>query len=95
MTYARSNFIFNLHSHYKLTFQVHVGDLRSKYNFHTLDLTELRAVWYALPDWNELHDPAKAEWKEGLKMKMDDMAYKLSTGQIDISETRNAVYTVK
>jgi len=75
--------------------KVHVGDLRSKYNFHTLDLTELRAVWYALPDWNELHDPAKAEWKEGLKMKMDDMAYKLSTGQIDISETRNAVYTTK
>lgn len=72
--------------------KVHVGDLRGKYNFHTLDLTELRAVWYALPDWNEVLYPAKAEWKEGLKLKMDDMSYKLSIGQIDIRETRNPIY---
>jgi len=71
-----------------------VGDLRSKYDFHSLDLTEMRAVWHVLPEWNELLDEVKAQWKEGFKVKMDDMAYRESQGTLNQRDRRHPVYTV-
>jgi hypothetical protein len=74
--------------------KVHVGDLRGKYNFHGLDIVEMRAVWYALPDWNEVIDPPKFEWREGFKMKLDEMAYRESSGKLTEKELRHSVYKV-
>ena len=68
--------------------------MRGKYDFHCLDLTEMRAVWYVLPEWNEVLDAAKAQWKEGFKVRMDEMAYKESKETLSEREMKHPVYNV-
>lgn len=52
--------------------QIHIADFRSKYAPVGLDLTELRAVWHCLPDWdiNDEKEKEKAQWKMNLKIQV-------------------------
>ena len=34
-----------------LILEIHIGDLRGKYQFHGLDITEMRGLWHWLPEW--------------------------------------------
>lgn len=56
----------------------------------------MRAVWYALPNWRaESDNPlerGKAEWKEGLKSKLDDYNYKEAHGTISAHLRRHPAY---
>lgn len=59
----------------------------------------MRAIWHNLPQWtndgnaNPL-DVGKAEWRDGLKARLDDMAYKESRGTLNPSLARNKAYEV-
>jgi len=62
--------------------KVHLADLRSKYAPIGLDLTELRAVWHVLPDWQDNErDIDKAQWKRNFKIQMDDLAKRDARGE--------------
>ena len=85
--------------------QIHLADFRSKYQAEALDLTELQAVWFALPSWDAAADPgqgsiggqqeqAKAQWAAGLKSRLDEYAYKHACGKLAPHLVRNPVYAV-
>ena len=81
-----------------------MADLRSKYIATGLDVTEMRAVWYNLPNWitvsdsaidsSGIVDQAKAEWKIGFKSRLDDLAYKESRNTLTGNLLRNEAYDV-
>lgn len=52
--------------------KIHIADLRSKYAPVGLDLTELRAVWHALPNWleDDEKESDKAAWKNNFKIQV-------------------------
>lgn len=70
--------------------KIHIGDLRARYHFHGLDLTEMRAIWHCLPNWQG--DNPKAEWKRDFKRKLDALSAGEITGDIDPDDLRNSVY---
>eukprot|EP01035_Chromulina_nebulosa_P017823 gene17823-23434_t len=74
--------------------KIHIADLRNKYENRGLDLFEMRAVWYNLPQWDPTNpiETSKAEWKESFKSKLDDMAYKDSKNMLLDDERRHSVY---
>ena len=49
----------------------HIADLKSHYAPLTLDLIELRAVWYILRDIDMEKDVAKKEWKDDVFKKLE------------------------
>lgn len=56
----------------------------------------MRAIWYNLPKWNFQSDnpleKGKAEWRDGFKSKLDDLAYKEAIGKLSPQHIRHAVY---
>lgn len=75
--------------------KIHLADFRGKYFYDMLDIVEMRAVWYALPDWSESEnvlDKSRAEWKEGLKSKLDDLSYKEAHGTLPAHLMRHVAY---
>jgi hypothetical protein len=59
----------------------------------------MRAVWYNLPKWDiDAENPlekGKAEWKEGFKSKLDDLAYKEAIGKLPVHLVRHPAYEVR
>jgi hypothetical protein len=61
---------------------------------------EIRAIWYNLPTWNadgsgtNALEKGKAEWKSGLKARLDDMNYKEAKGTLPAKLIRNEAYEV-
>lgn len=75
--------------------KVHIADFRSKYDWHRLDIVEMRAVYHVVSqqDWDRATAAsAKAEWKDGLKVKLDELALKEQKNTLSASETRNSAY---
>jgi hypothetical protein len=72
--------------------QVHIADLRGKYDYHGLDIVEMRALWYVLPPWTG--NSQKAEWRKMFKSKLDDMVVREILGTIDPDELRDSAYLV-
>jgi hypothetical protein len=70
--------------------KVHIADLRSKYQFHGLDIFEMRALWEVLPDWDG--DSDKALWRESFRAKLDDLVALEIRGEIDAEDMRNSAY---
>ena len=71
--------------------KVHIADLRGKYAVVGLDLTELRAVYAALPrDFDNDGDGAKAKWREDVRAKLAEMVGR--EDRLAAGETRNAAY---
>lgn len=83
-----------------LSIQIHLADFRGKYSTAGLDIVELRAIWYNLPVWNpdgnstNALEVGKAEWKSGLKARLDDYNYKESRDTLPLHIQRNEVYEV-
>lgn len=64
-----------------------------------LDVVELRALWFSLPHWDSTSsnplEVRKAEWKEGVKSKLDNQVYRMIvTGNLPNHLKRNPVYEV-
>jgi hypothetical protein len=80
-----------------LAVQVHIADLRSKYQAYGLDIVEMRAIWYCLrqTNWDAETEAgvAKVEWKLGFKSKLDDLAHKEAYGTLSNNEKRNKSYS--
>lgn len=74
--------------------KVHISDLRGKYSPIGLDITEMRAIYYNLPVWNEENDNTgqKQEWLLNFKQKLDELNHKELFGTLTESETRNIIY---
>eukprot|EP01036_Dinobryon_divergens_P022653 gene22653-30933_t len=78
--------------------KIHLADFRGKYSTAGLDIVELRAIWYNLPVWNpdgnstNALEVGKAEWKSGLKARLDDYNYKESRDTLPLHIQRNEVY---
>lgn len=72
--------------------KIHIGDLRGRYEFHGLDITEMRAIWHWLPPWTG--DNPKSEWRRGFKNKLDMLALAEINGTIQPDEVRNPAYDV-
>ena len=76
--------------------KVHIADFRSKYDFHGLDLVEMRALWFVLEnvewDRNIPSLVSKCEWRDGLKSKLDEMASKEADDCLPAQEQRNVAY---
>ena len=51
--------------------KIHIADLRGKYQFHGLDIAEMRALHYWLPKWKG--DSVKAEWRTNFKSRLDKL----------------------
>ena len=58
----------------------------------------MRALWYCLRSANWQTGPdsvvPKAEWKAGVKSKLDDLTHKEAFGKLSESEKRNFAYQV-
>jgi hypothetical protein len=67
--------------------------LRSKYDFHGLDVVEMRAIWFILPNWEG--SSQKAEWRRFFKTKLDDMVAREIEGIIEPDESRDSAYLVR
>ena len=75
--------------------RVHIADLRGKYHFHGLDIVEMRALHHVLPTWegsSNGSDNHKAEWRRGLKARLDELVAKEIVGELTSEEARNAAY---
>lgn len=73
--------------------KVHIADFRSKYDWHGLDITELRAIYHVLPEWDRTSaSSVKAEWKDGLRTRLEDLARKQQAGTLSRQELRNHAY---
>ena len=73
--------------------KVHIADFRSKYDWHGLDIIELRAIYHVLPEWDRTSASlVKAEWKDGLATRLEDLARKEQAGTLSRQEMRNAAY---
>eukprot|EP01038_Epipyxis_sp_PR26KG_P006360 gene6360-8760_t len=83
--------------------KLHLADLRGKYTISGLDIIEMRAIWFNLPNWkhhgvernscnSSSIETGKAEWKNGFKAKLDDMVYKESRGKLPTNLERNEAY---
>ena len=59
---------------------------------------ELRAIWFSLPQWDEnsssLQEQGKAQWRAGLKSKLDNQLYRLHKGTLSTQHQRHPVYHV-
>ena len=77
-----------------------MADFRGKYVVNGLDIVELRAVWYSLPVWDtdvncsNALERGKAEWKSGVKARLDDYNYKESRGTLPDKFIRHESYEV-
>lgn len=73
-----------------------MADFRSKYAYDGLDLVEMRAIWYNLPEWDVYSsnplEKGKAEWKDGFKAKLDEMSYKEAKGTLPPQFCRHPAY---
>ena len=76
----------------KMHRQVHIGDLRTKFSAHALDIVERRAIWHCLPDWSA--DQVKSEWKANFKVKLDELMEKERLRSLTPLETRHPAYQV-
>lgn len=78
--------------------QIHLADFRGKYSPEGLDVRELRAIWYNLPQWDEHStnplEVSKAEWRSGFKSRMDNQVYKMAAGNLSEALKVNPVYEV-
>ena len=76
--------------------KIHIADLRSKYDWHGLDIVEMRAVYYKMEQihWDRTvsNSRVKAEWRDNLKTKLDELAHKESAGLLSANERRNVAY---
>ena len=76
--------------------KIHIADLRSKYDWHGLDIVEMRAVYYKMEQiqWDRTvsNSSVKAEWRDNLKTKLDELAHKETAGSLSANERRNAAY---
>lgn len=76
--------------------KVHIADFRSKYDFHGLDIVEMRALWFVLDkvEWDRTIPSliSKCEWRDGLKTKLDEMAIKEADDCLPAQEQRNIAY---
>ena len=73
--------------------KVHIADLRAKYDCHGLDIVELGALWHTLPQW-EGGSP-KAEWRRGLKSRLDELVARQIAEKITPAELRDPAYKVR
>ena len=80
--------------------QIHIADLRSKYQAYALDIVEMRSLWFVFRnvDWSR-SDPvsagAKEEWALAFKGKLDELTYREAKGTLADADARNIVYSVK
>lgn len=70
--------------------KIHLADFRSKYHYDSLDIIEMRAVWYVLPKWHG--EEKKKAWREGFKSKLDDLAYREAKGSLSANLIRHVAY---
>tara|TARA_Y100000739_G_scaffold116748_1_gene100375 strand:- start:36 stop:1157 length:1122 start_codon:yes stop_codon:yes gene_type:complete len=69
------------------------AEFKIKYSQQGLDIVELRAVYYSLPDKFE-NDALglKKEWKNNLRLKLENYVMRDEYNQLTSGETRNSVY---
>merc|ERR1711871_625874 len=70
--------------------KIHIADLRGKYQAMNLDIVEMRAVKYVLPDWGS-NNP-KAEWLDDFNRKLNELAHYEDTDVISKENKRNIAY---
>eukprot|EP01034_Spumella_vulgaris_P037847 gene37847-46702_t len=72
--------------------KVHFSQLRKKYRYSKLDIVELRAVWYCLPEW-PVEDAERCTWRAAMKSTLDEYSYReIAGGLIPLEQIRNHVY---
>ena len=72
--------------------QIHIADLRGKFQFSYLDIVEMRAISHVLPDWGQ--DNPKADWKDDFKRKLNEYAHAETLGKLNDDCKRNKAYEV-
>ena len=73
--------------------KIHAADLKSKYAFHMLDITELRAVWAVLPkEFENDQTGEKAEWKANVLQKLQNLVTKDDKEELRGNQLRHVSY---
>jgi hypothetical protein len=73
---------------------MHISDLRGKYHYHGLDITEMRAVWTCLPRWTGGSSTSpKAVWKNDFRAKLITLTIAEIMGTLRGNEKRNPAYS--
>lgn len=71
--------------------KIHIADLRGKYQFHGLDIVEMRAIWHVIPKaWQG--DNPKADWRHAFKERLDSLVAKEMIGDLEDYEQRHPSY---
>ena len=70
--------------------KISISDLRSKYNYQSLDLIELRALYFNLPVWEE--SSPESEWKKSVKRVIEEYSKTELNGVLNESSNRNKAY---
>tara|TARA_Y100000389_G_scaffold195238_1_gene226358 strand:- start:2006 stop:3151 length:1146 start_codon:yes stop_codon:yes gene_type:complete len=97
-TFALSNRILKnkslllIHKSKKDIEKIHLADLQFKYAFNNLDLTELRALFICLPDFEK--NALKQQWKNELFTKLQNFVLKQKKGTLESKNERNPCYNV-
>tara|TARA_Y100000389_G_scaffold84558_1_gene81220 strand:- start:9462 stop:10481 length:1020 start_codon:yes stop_codon:yes gene_type:complete len=75
---------------------IHIADLHYKYAFVSLDIVELRALFFALPDFFQ-NDPTneKAIWKENLLEKLKSVIVREKNNSLSKNYIRNSAYSTE
>ena len=70
--------------------KTHIADLSNKYQVQGLDLSELRAVYAALPnEFENDRNGAKAQWRAAARAKLEAMVKRDGAGQLSALEKRH------
>jgi hypothetical protein len=73
--------------------RIHIVDLKSKYNPQGLDIIEMRACFAALPEEFDLDsDGKKAEWRNNIRVKLEELTTKEANNRLSALEKRNPCY---
>lgn len=73
--------------------RIHIVDLKTKYNAQGMDIVELRALYHSLPVEFDLDgDGKKAEWRNNLRLKLEELTMKEDGNRLGPQEKRNPAY---
>lgn len=82
-----------INTHPEDTKKVHIADLQTKYGNQGLDIVEMRAIWYNMPEeFDNDGDGKKATWRTLFRQKLEELTVKEAANRLSNMEKRNPAY---
>jgi len=80
-------------AHKEYISKLHVAELKTKFSYQGLDLQELRAIWFSVPEsFCNDHDGGKDQWRQSLLERLKEMVSKQERDQLPKSQEQHHSY---